>query len=224
MCVNGPTCAHRDALVADGRQHLSSSAVSASSASAGIGTFQIQIQLSVKSAATFARSSHLGSFQTPEPSFEVAAIKINRTGGRGWMVQPSPGGPTIENASLKESIAWAYSVRPDLILGPEAARSEKYDMTAKSATRASTSETRSMLRALLKERFHLQLIMRQSRSRFTRWSWRTVVPRVWSNRMRPQTSTTNSPGSSRSGGISWTMKNISMESSRASLATAPTDL
>ncbi len=33
----------------------------ASSASSGIGTFQIQIQLSVKSAAALARSSHLGS-------------------------------------------------------------------------------------------------------------------------------------------------------------------
>jgi uncharacterized protein (TIGR03435 family) len=118
------------------------------------------------------------------PEFEVASIKPNVDGGpRVFIGERSPGTFSAENVTLQNLIQEAYGSASEhwlpyrkapqqglpIIGGPGWARSDRFDITAKSrvetGTRRRTSELTKetqvemdlMLRALLEDRFRLKL-------------------------------------------------------------------
>ena len=110
--------------------------------------------------------------QSPErlPSFEVASVKQNMSGGSRTRMQTQPGGRLIvTNARLKGLIATAFDMsEPQSLIdsrilgGPEWIGSERYDINAKANTEFKPSpdgpprELLLMIRSLLEERFRLK--------------------------------------------------------------------
>jgi bla regulator protein BlaR1 len=109
---------------------------------------------------------------SPTPSFEVASIKPDKSGGPGMGIMFQPGGRfTAKNISLKMLIRVAYHVQDFQITGgPPWLASDRYDIEAKSPlpdgdVRTMTEEQRErdfdrrklMLQALLADRFKLTL-------------------------------------------------------------------
>jgi uncharacterized protein (TIGR03435 family) len=93
-------------------------------------------------------------------SFEVASVKQNRssTGSRGVSVQS--GGLAIIDLTLREIVAFAYNVPNPLRFtritgGPRWLDSDRYDIRARTAGTASSDAVRTMLVALLADRFKL---------------------------------------------------------------------
>ena len=93
----------------------------------------------------------------PEPRFEVASVKFNRSAAcRGrWNLSASHGALTAENAPLLRIISRAYNLTDDRVSGPAWLESECYDIRAKAAANTPDSDVMRMLQALLRERFHL---------------------------------------------------------------------
>jgi uncharacterized protein (TIGR03435 family) len=103
-----------------------------------------------------------------EPSFEVASIKLNKTGSPQSVPPIQPGRLTLTGRTLRSLVQFAYSpvespLRESQILGgPEWADSERFDILAKmqgnpAPGRANAELARLSLRTLLKERFRLEL-------------------------------------------------------------------
>ena len=93
--------------------------------------------------------------------FEVASIRESDpafAGLRGT-IEPTPGGLSIRNTTLKAAITWAYDepgARVGVVGGPPWADSVRYDIVARPAAPTSNpDQLRIMLRALLAERFRL---------------------------------------------------------------------
>ncbi len=63
----------------------------------------------------------------------------------------------MRNVSLKSAIRWAYHVMDYQVSGPDWLGFERFDIVARAAGAASESELRTMLQALLVERFKLTL-------------------------------------------------------------------
>jgi len=95
--------------------------------------------------------------QTSEPSFEVASVKLNTSGIRGWSVAPPKNGKySATNVTLHMVIAQAYRVHEfQVVGGPGWIDSEYYDIVAKYAAGADSSKIHLMLQALLADRFQL---------------------------------------------------------------------
>jgi uncharacterized protein (TIGR03435 family) len=98
--------------------------------------------------------------QTPPKSstFEVASVKMNRSGDLAQRIQPSPGGRlTVTNVSLRGLVRFAYE-RQDFQLdgGPGWLATDRFDVTAKAEGDAPLSDVRMMLRVLLADRFKLR--------------------------------------------------------------------
>ena len=101
--------------------------------------------------------------QEPEPAFEVASIKINKSGAPSRFLQPQPGGRlNVSNMPLRNLIAFAYQVRTFQIEGgPDWQDRIAFDITAKAPgevaapTGAPMTGYTAMLRTLLAERFKL---------------------------------------------------------------------
>lgn len=97
----------------------------------------------------------------PAQTFEVASIKPNKIGNAGGegsnreTVQASPGSLVMRNVTLMTCLRWAYGVRDFQISGPMWMGTERYDISAKAAGAASEEQMRTMLRALLAERFRM---------------------------------------------------------------------
>lgn len=95
----------------------------------------------------------------PVPAFEVAAIKINRSGESRprHAVIPASGQVTITNVTVRELIQDAYGVPSAslLINVPEWARTQRVDVIAKAASPASVTTLQRMLQPLLAEHFKL---------------------------------------------------------------------
>lgn len=88
-------------------------------------------------------------------TFEVAEVKVNKTGG-GLSVSMVNGQIRLINGTMRLMIAGAYSVNPDAVTGgPGWLDSDHFDLIAKSVPDATDQELRDMLRALLVERFKL---------------------------------------------------------------------
>jgi uncharacterized protein (TIGR03435 family) len=87
--------------------------------------------------------------------FEVASVKPSKPDSGGTLVVFPPGGGLREsNATLKDLIETAYQVRSSRVLfGPSWASLTRYDVIAPPGD----GEPRVKLRALLKERFQLQV-------------------------------------------------------------------
>ncbi len=95
------------------------------------------------------------------PSFDVASVKLNQTGGDSRRAATSPGGKfTATNVTLKLLISRAYGVAEAQIQGgPGWIETETYDIAAKADTplEMTREELRPCLQGLLAERFQLAI-------------------------------------------------------------------
>ncbi len=106
----------------------------------------------------------MASILIVQPSFEVASVKVNIAGSAGGegrereSISAAPGSLTMRNVTLNSCLRWAYSMRDFQISGaPAWFATERYDIAAKAAIPASADEMKTMLQALLAERFHLKI-------------------------------------------------------------------
>ena len=116
-----------------------------------------------------APASHAQSADSPPLKFEVASVKPNESGSQRSPSMILPGGRfTATNNTVRALILNAYNQIPPYLLsgGPSWIDSEAYDVDAKPADgaippglqgRALWDKTRTMLRALLADRFHLEI-------------------------------------------------------------------
>jgi len=99
--------------------------------------------------------------QTPSgapPVFEVASIKLNKSGARGGRFSTEQGGIVATNMPLRTFIKAAYGIQDyQLSGGPGWLDSERYDIAAKSERAVLDDKLLLMLRALLEDRFKLTL-------------------------------------------------------------------
>ena len=98
------------------------------------------------------------------PSFEVASVRINKTGTLNRLFRPQPGGRfETTNVRLRDLIQFAYQVRPFQVEGgPDWMDSVGFDIVAKAegdvappAPGGPVSPINLMIRSLLAERFKL---------------------------------------------------------------------
>jgi uncharacterized protein (TIGR03435 family) len=95
------------------------------------------------------------------PEFEVASIRPSAQPGVGGQVNV---GLHIDGAmvrcsyfSLREYITMAYNVKLHQVVGPEWLGSERFDIAAKIPQGSPRDQVAPMLRALLADRFHMQM-------------------------------------------------------------------
>ena len=103
--------------------------------------------------------------QEPLPSFEVASVKVNKTGQLSRLFQPQPGGRfNVTNMPLRGLVQFAYQVRPFQIEGgPDWMDTTAFDIVAKAPGEVPPmqpgvgppSPYMLMLRSLLADRFKL---------------------------------------------------------------------
>lgn len=103
------------------------------------------------------------------PSFEVASIRVNKSGESQAVLPIQPGGRvTLTNRTLRSLVQFAYSTidvpleESQIVGGPDWASRERFDILAKMEGtpprgRATAETARLMLRTLLGERFQLTL-------------------------------------------------------------------
>jgi uncharacterized protein (TIGR03435 family) len=98
-----------------------------------------------------------------QSQFEVASIRpsqavnMDREGNRREDVDTAPGRLTMRNVSLSSCIRWAYGVQKSQVSGPAWVDAERFDIAAKAAGPASEDQLKTMLQALLGDRFKLTL-------------------------------------------------------------------
>jgi len=109
------------------------------------------------------------SAQTPaSPAFEVASVKINKSGDRrSSMDLQAPDRLTMTNLTLTSLISLAYKIPPGKLPElPASMASARFDIAAKTAGKASTDEKMVMLRTLLEDRFKLKIRIETKKGRF----------------------------------------------------------
>lgn len=90
------------------------------------------------------------------PAYEVASIKVNRSGITGSSIGSGPSGFRAQNATLRELIREAYDVQDvQVIGGPGWVGLDRYDVLAKVEGNTTGEARGQMLQALLAERFNL---------------------------------------------------------------------
>jgi uncharacterized protein (TIGR03435 family) len=101
------------------------------------------------------------AYAQPTPEFEVATIKPSAPDARGVWIRMPPGDRVdITNMTLKELIVTAWSVQPFQVSGgPPWLESLHFDISAKAETAPKRDEMLLLLRALLKDRFQLEIRM-----------------------------------------------------------------
>jgi len=98
------------------------------------------------------------------PTFEVASVKVNKSGDPGINFRMQPGGRfTVTNAPLREMIRMAYQVQPfQIVGGPDWLTKDRFDVVAKGPENtpfgpaAQQSPVFGMIRSLLADRFKLK--------------------------------------------------------------------
>src|SRR5579862_5552007 len=97
-------------------------------------------------------------FGQSRPAFEVATIKLNKSGRRGMTITPRPGGRFIGNNCPFESvIAFAYQLKNfQLAEEPGWLTSERYDIEAKAPGDAALTAMLPMIQTLLEDRLQLR--------------------------------------------------------------------
>jgi bla regulator protein BlaR1 len=93
------------------------------------------------------------------PAFEVASVRPANPAAKRPDIRRDPaGGFRAANVDLRTLIVLAYNIQDyQLADAPGWIKSERYDVVAKAPADASKSDTWPMLRALLAERFHLEV-------------------------------------------------------------------
>jgi uncharacterized protein (TIGR03435 family) len=90
------------------------------------------------------------------PAFEVATVKVNRSGSGGSNAPRLTNGRLwAENATLKQSLEVAYDLNALQISGPDWLDSDRFDLAANAPQGVPDSDLMPMLQSLLKERFQL---------------------------------------------------------------------
>ena len=90
---------------------------------------------------------------TPLLSFEVAAIKVSKSGGQGSHWHETDRNTFASNVRLLDVIEQAYGLRDYQISGPDWLKSERYDIQAKASITPKRQEYAQMLQSLLRDRF-----------------------------------------------------------------------
>jgi uncharacterized protein (TIGR03435 family) len=116
----------------------------------------------MKRAICFAALAVSVSALVAQPGFDAVSVKMHTAGSaeeprNGPWVQTSPGGVTMRNARLVWCLGWAYGLPDSLISGPDWINSERYDIAAKTAGPVPVGQLKTMMQALLTERFKLVL-------------------------------------------------------------------
>jgi len=95
--------------------------------------------------------------QVAPSAFEVADVKVNKSGDLRMAIDIQPGGRvTMRNVPMKVLIVFAYHLRPERLSGgPKWLESERFDVVAKAPETASPDDVRRMAQTLLAERFKL---------------------------------------------------------------------
>ena len=108
-------------------------------------------------AAAFASLALTLHGQAPRPSFEVAAIKRNVSGGTFSGNRTLPGGRiNMENQRLRQIIRSAFgSSDLEVVGGPSWIDSDRWDIVASAGVDSRDGDWREMLKTLLVERFTL---------------------------------------------------------------------
>jgi len=96
--------------------------------------------------------------QSASASFEVAAIKVNRSGpAAGDVFIPSAGRLRVQNSTLRYMIQVAYHLKPGMLSGASGwMESDRFDIEAKTPANATFEEELVMLQSLLADRFQLR--------------------------------------------------------------------
>ena len=91
------------------------------------------------------------------PAFEIASVKLNKSGTTQANIGMPPNGVNFVNLPLRGIIQLAYGInQPTKLAGiPEWAVTERYDITARAAGPITQEERRLMLQALLADRLKL---------------------------------------------------------------------
>lgn len=93
-----------------------------------------------------------------KPKFEIASIKLNKSGANVIGMTRSPGMIAIRDCPLEVLIEEAYALYPYQISGgPHWVDTDKYDIVAKVHGKANFSQKMHMLQALLADRFQLRM-------------------------------------------------------------------
>lgn len=126
------------------------------SVTVGLATFTVPIVIGTLNAPLLRAQSSRGA---GAPAFEVASVKANKSGGLRVSIQSLPGGRfTATNAPLRALIRHAYQLQDFQLSGaPRWIDSERFDILAKGEGDPMSAQMRLMLRALLEDRFKLQL-------------------------------------------------------------------
>jgi uncharacterized protein (TIGR03435 family) len=165
-------------------------------------------------ASLFLLSSIPAFSQAPSTplSFEVAEVKINKSGSLEIFADLQNGRVTVRNATLKLLIAAAYHI-PDNALegGPGWLDSDRFDVIAKSAPTTSEDDLRLMLRTLLAERFKLTVHQDQK-------AMSTYVMTVGKRGPKLQQSEAAKPGEQRCGPGEGTPGDIHVACKHATMA------
>src|SRR6516162_3760598 len=93
------------------------------------------------------------------PTFEVASVKPNDSGLRGYSLPPPKGGRyTATNVSLRSLILYAYHLQDEQLIGTNGwMLSVPYDVEAKAEGSPAEPRVRLMLQVLLEDRFKLKM-------------------------------------------------------------------
>jgi uncharacterized protein (TIGR03435 family) len=94
------------------------------------------------------------------PKFEVASVKVNKSGSAARGVSLQPGRLIVNDLTLREIVAFAYGVPNPLRNarisgGPKWLDSDRFNIVAKAEGTPSSDRVRQMLRALLADRFKM---------------------------------------------------------------------
>jgi uncharacterized protein (TIGR03435 family) len=103
--------------------------------------------------------------QVVAQEFDVASVKINKSGVFASSLERSGGQLALRNASLRECIELAYGIldKHYALSGPSWLDSNRYDIVAKASATTPREQLLLMLRRLLADRFDLK-IHREKRS------------------------------------------------------------
>jgi len=94
--------------------------------------------------------------QTAHPAFEVASVKTNPDGPGHSGTHRNGHNLRMQNSTLRTLIAFAYSVTPPQVIGPEWLDAAGYDIDATGAP-GTEDQVPQMLQVLLADRFKLGL-------------------------------------------------------------------
>jgi uncharacterized protein (TIGR03435 family) len=94
----------------------------------------------------------------PQPSFEAASIKVNKSGEAGGRFGGRPGQIVVTNYTLRDIIRNAYGLqRYQIVGGPDWQAQDRFDITARAPEGSTQPQMLAMVQTLLADRFKLRV-------------------------------------------------------------------